>query len=300
MENNSENSLTLLEQCRSLRNQFWFGVRQRLRFSRSGYSESCSENEFSNWLDEERQSDSEGIADQKTLRAWKKFLHLNHLHLNLWTLEILEALFEPNSPATEALHSLGLNKWNLEIFDVGTQDFGRAPALVKFFSRREGESLESLQIEGLEIDAFPLLRSGHSRFDIAQWIVANLEQTESPQITARFRAQDFFSANFSEQRPESARVITAFYPFVSPHPALAWGLPAKLGSARLWIKAIRRNLPKGGLVVMVHQGDWEEQEFDEARRLERFPDPIARMEIDCAFSLSAHPVRASVYRIERA
>jgi hypothetical protein len=95
---------------------------------------------------------------------------------------------------------------------------------------------------------------------------------------------------------EPSQVIFAFYPFVSTHPALAWGLPEDFGNASRWADSLATNMQKDGIALVVHQGKWEEEEFDQARKA--YPlELVARKDVTCPFYPLPHPACASLYRL---
>lgn len=253
------------ENLHSAKNRIFWGLRSRLRFRRPGYAE----NGISNLLfsgPERKLKNSFGfalLAESLNDDTYKK---------NLWTLHVLDRMLGAH---------LARGHLPLEILEPGCQDFARLPALRSYF-RKQGLNP---RITGLEIDPFPLLHDFHSRWDKAKYYLS-LEKSAD-----RYLQADFFEWN------ESADLICCFYPFVSKHPALAWGLPARYGNAKPWIESFRRNLRPGGLLLVVHQGKWEEEDFDEART--GYPLKLVQREVfELPFYPLPYPACASVYRRE--
>jgi hypothetical protein len=164
----------------------------------------------------------------------------------------------------------------LEILEPCCQDFVRLPALRSFF--------KNAKITGVEIDAYVPLEGFHSRWDHAQYYVSLANDG------AQYVAADFFTYH------SQADLILCFYPFVVPAPALAWGLPAEVASGKKWVESFVRNLRRGGQVLVVHQGAWEEEEFDRARRDSPL-QIVARKALNCPFFPSKHPMHATLYRV---
>jgi hypothetical protein len=175
-----------------------------------------------------------------------------------------------------------LPQGNIHIIEPGCQDFSRLPA-IRAFCKHHGRLPT---VEGLELDPFPLLSGFHSRADKAEYYLS----LPGGQRTDTYNAGDFF---LRDKKP--ADVILSFYPFVSPDPALAWGIPAEFGDAKKWAEAYVQNLQRGGLVLVVHQGSWEEEEFDRSRKHAPL-EIIWRSRVDCPFYPLPHPACASVYR----
>jgi hypothetical protein len=256
---------SLTESLHSAKNRIFWNVRSRLRFRRAGYKEDGISGLLLSDTEQklERNYELDLYADYLADSTYKK---------NLWTLCVLDRILAPQ---------LRHNHLPLEILEPGCQDFSRLPALRSFF-RKQGLRP---RITGLEIDPFPLLHDFHSRWDKAKYYL-NFEKSAD-----RYLDADFFGWQ------ESADLICCFYPFVSTHPALAWGLPAKFGDSKPWIEGFIRNLRPGGLLLVVHQGEWEEEDFDKAR--EGKPLRLLHREaFELPFYPLPHPACASVYRRE--
>lgn len=256
---------SLTTSLQSAKNRIFWNLRSRLRFRRGGYREAGTGGLLLS--DTERKLESKYeldlAADHLSDATYKK---------NLWTLWLLDRLLAPH---------LRRNHLPLDVLEPGCQDFARLPALRAFF-RKHGVRP---RFTGLEVDPFPVLQGFHSRWDKAKYYLS-LEKS----------ADRYLEGDFFEWR-EPADLICCFYPFVSLHPALAWGLPARFGHAKPWVESFVRNLRPGGLLLVVHQGEWEESDFDEARagsglRL------LGREALSGAFYPLPHPACASVYRRE--
>ena len=270
--------MTWLDSSRSWWNEQLFRLRSRAKFSRSGYREFSSASEFADWRSSLASDAARELNHVERLAAplelWQNYLGLPRLQKNLATLWTLEKVFSEGAE----VHRQSLASVRVAV-DAGTQDFARLPALQFFLGLHSSEA----KFLGVELDAFPPLRNGHSRADIARYLAQSVGN-------ATFVAADFFSWQ------EPMDFVSAFFPFVSPHPALAWGLPARFGNARLWVAAISRNLKPGGLALVIHQGAWEEEEFDAALP---YAEPklrlLTRLELNCPFYPLPHPMRASLY-----
>lgn len=293
--------LSWADRLRSQRNTFWFAVRQSLRFSRDGYRAATTEKTWQSWLASEvgQRFLPLNLLEASTLADWRTFLNLAQMQKSLWTLYLLRELFPEHPSRLVEANAF----W--ELIDAGAQDFTRAPALVEFFG---GSKARAIAISGIELDAYPLLLGAHSRFDIASWIAKNLER--SLHVRAQFLAADFFTlrslepvqtfgqnafAPISAQGGRLRRVVTIFYPFVSPHPALAWGLPARYGNARHWLQSVAHLLNNEDLLVVVHQGEWEQEEWDEARVAFPYLSLVARKAVDCPFYPTPYATWTSLY-----
>lgn len=272
MDKHEEFALNPWEKLRSRLNGIFLTSRQGLAFSRAGYREMTTEAAVALWkghLDPLAQRAVADIEREFATAAWREFANLESYRKNLATLWILQTMFSGTGPV------------NVRVaIDAGTQDFARAPALTAFLRRTSPFA----RLTGIELDAYPPLMNGHSRFDIARHFCQHVEG-------ARYVAGNFF------EWKDPADFASCFYPFVSPHPALAWGLPKHFGDARAWAETLVRVLRPGAFALVVHQGDWEEAEFDEARAA--FARELAlqkREELRCPFYPARFTAQVSLYK----
>lgn len=266
------------EWLHSKSNELFFQIRNRLRFSRRGYSES---------LLTEPDAFSTLSAEEKALLSLIRNMapHLSEavLKKNLYTLWLLKSVF----PA-QLLSQLKSTEKPIHIVEPGCQDFNRLPALHSFFP--------SAQITGIELDAYPILHDLHSRADKARYYISLTQGSHT------FEAADFF------QWQQVYDLALCFYPFVSPSPALAWGLPARYGNAANWLHALTRSVRSQGYIFLVHQGCWEEGAFDEVRLNLSQSAPFSpqaeptslvleyRKQFSCSFYPLPYPAYVSLYR----
>lgn len=253
----------LTEELQSKRNRLFWRLRETLRFQRPGYRENGT---VSAHLDPA----AEHLAERYRLTAIQRNLTSAVYVKNLATLWILEQM----------LNKQKLPAGPCSVLEPGCQDFARLPALRAYLHQRGTQPT----ITGLEVDAYPILHNLHSRADKAHYYLS-LSPAHSRD---RFVAGDFFRWN------EAADLVFCFYPFVSANPALSWGLPKEFGQPEQWVEAFARNLKTGGKLLVVHQGDWEEEEFDEARVTAPLK-LLQRREVNCPFYPLPHPAHASVY-----
>lgn len=255
--------LSFTETVHSTSNRLLWRLRSAVKFRRGGYSEA-------------------GVPDFVTppgAKAVEKHYRLGALRKSLSTESYLKNLFTLCALENLLVFLEELPK-KIQILEPGSQDFSRLPAIRLFFEAH-GFSPE---ITGLELDAFPLLQSLHSRADKAEYYRQLLRPSAD-----HFEAADFF------QWQNPVHCILSFYPFVSPHPALAWGIPAEFGSAEKWVASFERNLREGGLLFVIHQGEWEENEFDRARENSAL-ELVLREQVKCEFYPLPHPACVSIYR----
>lgn len=253
--------LSFAEKLWALWNAIWFFVRRTIKFKRAGYCE---------------KTDTEPVFSPVALKMNERYdfspigrkLSPPNWHRNLATLWYLEEMFKELSWSGE-----------ISVLEPGCQNFSRLPSLRAFFSAKSSR----VQITGLELDAFVPLMGFHSLWDHAHYYISLKHDS------AQYLDFDFFKYN------NPVDVIVCFYPFVSSAPALAWGLPASVAGADKWIKAFLNNLKPNGYVFVVHQGDWEESDFDSARESSSLK-LIRRQELACPFFSTLHPARGSLYQ----
>lgn len=243
----------------SLWNSFWWSCRKIIKFHRSGYAESSQLVEFP--------PEAQEINDKYQFTDAGLKLFSKNCIRNLATLWYLEQM----------LDEVDFSK-DIQVLEPGSQDFSRLPAFRSYFKKKNIIA----QIVGVELDPYVPLSGFFSRWDKAQYY-----------ISAEKDQADFIAADFFKYLNPSDLII-CFYPFVSAEPALAWGLPAHVASAEKWIQAFQKNLKPNGTVLVIHQGDWEQNVFDEAREKYHL-QIIKRQVLDCPFFKMKYPVCATLY-----
>jgi hypothetical protein len=253
-----------MESLHSKRNRFFWKLRSALGFRRPGYKETGD-------IFLELTEEESALERRYGLTFLKSRLAPEVYRKNLATLWIME----------KTLPAELLPGGRFQVVEAGCQDFSRLPAIRAFFAKHGREPV----VMGIELDPFPVLSDFHSRADKAEYYLS---------LPGASRDDDYLAGDFF-RFDNPASLILSFYPFVSPDPALAWGIPAEFGDGRKWAEAYVRNLQPGGLVLVVHQGTWEEEEFDRARKGAPL-EIIWRSRVDCPFYPQPHPACASVYR----
>jgi SAM-dependent methyltransferase len=212
--------VSLWQRLRSLRHRFWFGLSERLRWSRGTFRESPA------LVLSEAPDQAERIAALQSCYQVKFEAQLGRAtSLNNYEyLDLLDRLWRAGGlerPAPGAL------------CDVGCANFCYAAALQAFFQPTE--------LVGIDIEGHRLYRDGHTRIDYAAGYVAALPN-------ARFLLADYVNLELP------ADVITAWFPFVTPEAMLAWRLPLSLLTPARLFARVRGNLRPGGLFVMANHG----------------------------------------------
>lgn len=270
-------SVSFFERLRSNWNRLSFQLRSRLRFRRSGYQEGpISDEDRLKWLKslpEPAAAAARSLEERYSTHSWHAHLHLDNYRKNLATLWLLERLWDGGRAPREGE--------KLSVLEAGAHDFSRLFALDAFFRARGFSPV----ITGMELDPYRVLANFHSRADLADYY-AGLRPPH------RYLAGDFFGHR------EQYDLLLAFYPFVSPHPALAWGLPLEWGDPKRWVEGLIRTVKPEGRALLVHQGPWEEEEFDSALPYGAFRLKIlGRKALECPFLPLPHPPQGSVYQL---
>jgi hypothetical protein len=117
--------------------------------------------------------------------------------------------------------------------DIGSSNFWYAPVLHTFF--------QPTTLIGVEVEGHRMYINGYSRHDYAKGYIQDLPNTE-------FHIRDY------RHYSSPANIITAWYPFVTPAPVLAWRLPLSLLAPHLLFSQVVANLQRQGLFLMVNQG----------------------------------------------
>lgn len=216
--------ITLTDRLRSGYHRVWYEASQALRWSRGTYREAP--------LGTHRNlTPSQHERIEKLEAIYKAQFELRYPPetslLNYGYLDLLDR-------ARQALN------WtppqNQRTCDVGSANFAYAAALQVFF--------HPSQLIGTEVDGHRLYCNGRSRIDYAQGHIQDLSHTD-------YVVTDYRQYN------KPAEIITAWYPFVTPKPLLAWRLPLSLFDPATLFATIANNLVIGGTFVMINHNTTE-------------------------------------------
>lgn len=209
---------------RSLRHGFWYGLSERIRWSRGEYRETPALRLPP--LDPEQAERIAALRDRYQVQFERRLAARTSLN-NYEYLDILDRAWGAGGLARPQGGVL---------CDVGCASFWYAECLQTFFRPSE--------LVGVEVEGFRLYRDGRTRLDYARGYLAQLPR-------ARLRIADYRGCE------EPADLICAWFPFVTPTAILAWRLPLTLLAPQALMRQVGRNLRRGGRFVMVNHG-WEE------------------------------------------
>jgi SAM-dependent methyltransferase len=247
---------SLLQQLRSWRHAFWFGVSERVRWSRGIYQETPVRD-----LPTLTQDQSDRVAVLRT-RYQVQFESTLAAATSANNYEYLDILDRAWSESGLPLMQGGT------LCDVGCASFWYAASLQAFFRPQ--------RLVGIEIEGHRLFRDGRTRIDYAMGYLAGMPD-------AHFVVADY------AKHTEPADLITAWFPFLTPAAILAWRLPLSLLAPERLFASIQRNLKPQGLFVMVNHGP---KEAASAERLCSAAGLRAAGRWGDAGILSAHRLRA--------
>lgn len=216
---------SLFQRLRSLRHRFWYGVSERVRWSRGTFRETPARELPALPVEQSRRIAA--LRDRYQARFESALATQTSLN-NYEYLDILDHAW----PGTARVRPQGT------LCDVGCASFWYAAALAAFFQPRE--------LVGVEVEGYRLYRDGRTRSDYAAGYVSQLPN-------ARFIVADYL------HYAEPADLITAWFPFLTPRAILAWRLPLSLLRPEQLIRRIRLNLKPEGCFVMVNHGAEEAQ-----------------------------------------
>jgi SAM-dependent methyltransferase len=215
---------SLLQRLRSFRHGFWYGISERLRWSRGAFEETPA-----------RELSALGSENAERIAALRRRYQVQfELQMNAATsmrnYEYLDLL-------DRGWRESGMNRPEGGVLcDIGCASFWYAATLQSFF--------RPARLVGVEIEGYRLFRGGHSRSDYAAGYLARMP-------TAQFVVADY------SRREEPADMITAWFPFLTPSALLAWRLPLSLLAPEKLFRQIKRNLRPQGLFFMVNHGEAE-------------------------------------------
>jgi hypothetical protein len=210
-----------LQRLRSLRHGFWYGVSERLAWSRGAVRETPARE-----LVARSREQGERIAALRD-RYQVQFEQRMNAATSTNNYEYLDML-------DRGWDAMGMGRpVGGVLCDIGCASFWYAATLQAFFRPD--------RLVGVELEGHRLFRDGHTRIDYASGYLAQLP-----------RAQ-FVVGNYAAYR-EPADIITCWFPFLTPAAILAWRLPLSLLAPQELFQQVHHNLQPDGLFFMVNHG----------------------------------------------
>jgi hypothetical protein len=212
---------SLTQRLRSLRHRFWFGLSERLRWSRGAFQETPALE--LPLLPLEQAQRIAALQTRYQVRFEANLSAATSVN-NYEYLDILDRAWE----------NCGVSRPEGGVVcDVGCASFWYAATLNAFFRPR--------RLTGIEVEGYRLFRGGHARVDYALGYIEREPNTH------------FVIADYLDHT-EPADVITAWFPFLTPSSILAWRLPLSLLRPAGMMRGVYRNLAPGGLFIMINHG----------------------------------------------
>jgi SAM-dependent methyltransferase len=215
-----------LQRIRSLRHGVWYGVSERIRWSRGVFVETpaielCA-------VDLEQAERIAALRGRYQVQ-FEQRMNADTSTRNYEYLDLLDRGWRESAVERPA---------GGELCDIGCASFWYAAALHAFFRPD--------RMVGVEVEGHRLFRDGHTRIDYAAGYLSHLPH-------ARFVVADYTAFG------EPADIITCWFPFLTPTAILAWRLPLSLLAPQRLFARIQHNLRPNGLFFMVNHGlhEWE-------------------------------------------
>jgi len=186
---------------------------------------------------EEIRNNIDFFIRNKTRFSRKNFIEKNELLLernkkeNLYTYQVLDDYFNKNF------------KEKISVLDIGSKNWFYAEGEYKYFK----SFCKNFELDGIEIDAFRLYSNLYSRYEVAQYHIKNLENT------------NYIVGNLINLEKHYDYIIW-FLPFVIPAPHILWGLPKRLFYPEKLLKHAYKLLNPDGQMLIINQGIYETEE----------------------------------------
>ncbi|MDR4495726.1 MAG: hypothetical protein AB7P17_01485 [Nitrospirales bacterium] len=219
MSSHPQPHFSLTDRLRSGYHRVWYEASQALRWSRGTFREQST-----GTLTQLTNAQFRRVDDLAAIyhRRFEANLPPETAFLNYAYLDLLD----------RAKHAL---KWAVptgqHVCDLGSANFAYAAALSTFF--------QPIRLVGVEVDGYRLYCNGRSRLDYARGHIQDLPRTDY--VVADYR-----------QFNQSAHFISAWFPFVTPQPLLAWRLPLSLFDPNAILARVANNLIVGGTFAMIN------------------------------------------------
>jgi hypothetical protein len=188
---------------------FWYRLGERLAWSRGNYRErSAGRLQGLTGIQQDRIA---SLTRQFRVRFERRAEQITALKQYDY-LDILQQTWS----AMRLPHSVGGI-----VHDLGSSNFWYAPVLEAF--------LRPTELLGIEVEGHRIYTNGYSRLDYAHGYIRDLPN-------AQFIVGDYAGYD------HPADIVTAWYPFVTPNPVLAWRMPLSVLMPHTLFSRVARNL----------------------------------------------------------
>lgn len=179
--------------------------------------------------------EAERLVQAYQLQDWERVSGRGAFEASLFYLQMLERAF---TAADVALPE------RLTAVDVGPSDWFYVQTLHAFLTRWRAPSLRTVQLDGVELDAWRLYQDLRSRADWAEAYIGPLEGV-------RYLAQDV------RHYQQKVQVACMFFPFLFQDDVRRWGLPRRYLQPAALLQHVVSLVQPGGVLFIVNQGEAE-------------------------------------------
>lgn len=212
---------SLVQRLKSLRHGFWYGLSERIRWSRGAFQETPARQLCI--ADRKQAQRIAALRDRYQVQFERRMSAATSVN-NYEYLDILDRGWGESG--------MGRPTGGV-LCDIGSASFWYAATLQTFFLPD--------RMVGVEVEGHRLFRDGRARIDYAAGYLSALPNAQ------------FVVADYAEYQ-QPADVITAWFPFLTPAAILAWRLPLTLLAPAKLFEKIKLNLKPGGVFFMVNHG----------------------------------------------
>lgn len=149
---------------------------------------------------------------------------------NLYTTDVLNQVFEKKTSE------------KTKILDIGSKNWFYAKGEYEFFN----SFCKNFEIDGIELDAYRLYSNFFSRYEVAQYHIKELKNT------------NYIAGNLLDLNKNYDYIIWLL-PFITKAPLKAWGLPKRFFCPTKLLKHAYNLLNRNGQMLIVNQGEEEAQ-----------------------------------------
>jgi len=231
-----------------LRNAIDFPMRQFFRLRRPGCQLPCEPKD--GLFPVEALPEVERLVGAYGLEGWAKESGRTDFAASLFYAQMLERAWQEAGVTLPE---------RATVLDAGCGDWFYVQPLYGLLLRYGTEGPRSVQLDGVELDAFALYEGFHSRYD---WATAYVGGCEG----ARYHSTDI------RRYDRSVDMALMLFPFLFPDDLRRWGLPRRYLRPAEYLRHVWRLVKPGGWLVLANLG--EEERVEQHRLLAECAIPI--------------------------